>query len=124
MGLGQFDFPHGVGLQPRVQPDAIEHIKERQGACLGPTARGGADVVQAHLEQEIVEMALDRLDGFLQDEEQDHGKGEQATAGEICGQDAVAGLEGGVVEALARGLDQVDEVRGDGGGNMSHPHCN
>jgi hypothetical protein len=57
-----------------------------------------------------VEVALDRLGGFLEQEQAHDGEGQRALAGEVSGALAMAGDEERIAQAGAQGFDELDQV--------------
>jgi hypothetical protein len=57
-------------------------------------------------------MALDRLAGFLEEQQEHDGKGQGALAGEVTGATPMPGHKVGIAHAGAQLVDQLHQVTG------------
>ena len=67
-------------------------------------------------------MALDRFDGFLQDEEHDDGKGQLSLPCEVLRAYAVPLTELQIAELPPQFLDNINDMLGNAFNNCAHPH--
>jgi len=101
--------------------DASQHgggveFDEGAGAQLGPGVgeRASAQVGEAgtlgQLGQELMQMGLERLETFLEQQEHNHGKGQDLLPGEVRGPEPMAGTEARLDEPLAQLADEVQSA--------------
>ena len=69
-------------------------------------------------------MALDRLDGLLQDKKHQQWESQLPLAGEILRPHAMASQEVWIAQLSAQSFDQGDEVMGNVMNNSLHPQAN
>ena len=69
-------------------------------------------------------MALDRLDGLLQQKKHQQGKSQLALTGEILGSHSMASQEVLVAQLSAQSLDERGEMMGNVVDNRLHPQVN
>ena len=119
--LGGRFGPLGQG-QEHLLVEFDERAGLELGAGLCPSAGrdGRRQGVGQPLGQELVEMALDRLGGFLEQEQEHNGEGERALAGEVNGAQAMAREKERIAQAGAQGFDELDQVTRNGPYRVRH----
>lgn len=80
--------------------------------------------VQEQFIPELVQMSLDRLGGFLQDEEHDQIKGQRPATCEVGGARTMARDKFLVAQALAQRGDELRKIFWNGNKRQSHPKGN
>jgi hypothetical protein len=74
--------------------------------------------------EELVQVALDRLDGLLQEKKHQQWESQLALAGEILGPHAMASQEVWIAQLSAQSFDQGDEVMWNVMNSSLHPNAN
>ena len=94
------------------------------GACVGPgSGRHRLKQLAARqLVQKLMQMALDRFDGLLQDKQHDDGKGQLPLSREVFGAHAMARAELHIAKLLPQFLDKTNDMSGNAFNNCAHPH--
>src|SRR5271165_481252 len=115
----------GLGLSRR-QDHRLVQLDEsgvlELGARMGPSASRDRfkELARGQLIEKLMEMALDRFDGFLQHEEHDQGKGQLPLARKIFRSHSVASDERRIAETDPQRFDKLQEISRDGRKNGSH----
>src|SRR5580700_4965452 len=96
------------------------------GASVSYRAAAGRfkDLPLCQLVEKLVQVALNGLDGFLEDKEHDNGEGQLALTSEVLRPHAVTSQEIRVVQFGAQGFDEGDEIGWYIVQNCSHPKVN
>src|ERR1019366_5633974 len=89
-----------------------------------PTGGRFKELALGQLIEKLVQMALDGLDGLLQEKKHQQGESQLALTGKILRPDSMASQEVGIAQLSAQGFDQGDEVLGNVMNNSLHPHGN
>ena len=82
------------------------------------------DLALGQIVEEFVQMALDRLDGLLQQKKHQQWKSQLALAGEILGPHSMASQEVLIAQLGAQGFDEGGEMIGNVMNNSLHPQVN
>jgi hypothetical protein len=112
-------FGRGVGVNRRqdaVPVEGDEHRVLELGAGVGPRAGGHrrAQLTRRQPVEELVQVALERLGGLLQDEEHRARKGQEALAAEVRRPLALGGDQLTGLQTPAQGFHEFDHMGGDG----------
>ena len=91
------------------------------GLSHGATGHGCKELALGQVIQELVEVALERLDGLLEEEEHEERAGPLAVAGEVLGSDPMTGAEERIPQPGAERFDQRDEIGGNVLKTCLHP---
>jgi hypothetical protein len=97
---------------------------------LGPSMSHGStgdwfkELTLGQIIEKLVQMALDRLDGLLQEKKHQQGESQLALAGKVLRPHAMARQEVGIAQLSAQSFDQGDEVMGNVMNSSLHPHGN
>src|ERR1017187_8410154 len=111
--------------------DAVA-IQFAEGALfeLGPSMRHRPagdrfkELALGQLIEKLVQMALDRLDGLLQEKKHQQWESQLALTGEILRPHSMARQEVRIAQFSAQSFDQGDEVLGNVMNSSLHPHGN
>ena len=91
------------------------------GLSHGATGHGCKELALGQVIQELVEVALERLDGLLEEEEHEERAGPLAVAGEVLGSDPMTGAEERIPQPGAERFAQRDEIGGNALKTCLHP---
>src|SRR5664279_1859380 len=89
-----------------------------------PTGERFKEFSLGQLIEKLVQMALDGLDGLLQEKKHQQGESQLALTGKILRPDSMPNQEVGIAQLSAQGFDQGNEVLGNVMNNSLHPHGN
>ena len=82
------------------------------------------DLSWSQVLEKLVQMALEGLDGFLEDEKHEDRESQLAVAGEVLRSHAMASQEVWVVQFGAECFDEGEKIFRNSVQNVSHPHAN